>query len=236
MTYCLESNKLVRLSNFNAWKKRTDLKLIENEVMGFIEGSTIQPPKEDILAYIKYMQGDIKARRILIESIKETLIPYVLKLESSKEIYEKLVELFSKGSTKEIISLRQKLYKLRILKEGIIPYPMEIFAIRDQLLKLGEVMSDREILTMVQNSLPKEWRGFTSSIDGREEAMTIQSLGKIEESRLKEGSRKENQAYATMSRKKGRFGKFGPQNKRRNMDKVRCFGCNELGHYKRDCP
>ena len=106
MTYCLESNKLVGLSNFNAWKKRTDLKLIENEVIGFIEGSTIQPPKEDILPYIKYMQGDIRARRILIESIKDSLIPYVSKLESSKEIYDKLVELFSKGSTKEIISLR----------------------------------------------------------------------------------------------------------------------------------
>ena len=51
--------------------------------------------------------------------------------------------------------------------EEIIPYLMEIFAIRDQLLKLGEVMSDREILTMVQNALPKEWRGSTSSIDGR---------------------------------------------------------------------
>ena len=36
--------------------------------------------------------------------------------------------------------------------------------------------------------------------------------------------------------KKGRFEKFGPQNKRRNMDQVRCFGCNELGHYKRDFP
>ena len=71
-TYCIESNKLVGSSNFNAWKKRTDLKLIENEVMGFIEGSTIQPPKEDILAYIKYMKGDIRARRILIESIKDS--------------------------------------------------------------------------------------------------------------------------------------------------------------------
>ena len=89
------------------------------------------------------------------------------------------MELFSKGSTKEIISLRQKLYKLRMSKEGIIPYLMD-FAIRDKLLKLGEVMYDREILNMVHNALLKEWRGFTSSIDGREEAMPFQSLGKIE--------------------------------------------------------
>ena len=106
---------------------------------------------------------------------------------------------------------------------------MEIFAIRDQLQKLGEVMSDREIFTMVQNALLKEWRGFTSSIDGREEATPFQSLGKIEESRLKAGSSVENQAFATMSRKKGRFGKFGPQNKKRNEDKSRFFGCNDLG-------
>ena len=121
-------------------------------------------------------------------------------------------------------------------KEGIIPYLTEIFAIGEQLLKLGEEMSDREILTMVQNVLPKEWRDYSSSIDGREEAMTFQSLGKIEESRLKEGSREENQAFATMSGKKGRFIKFGPQNKKRNVNKARCFGCNNFGHYKRDCP
>ena len=224
MTYCLERNKLVGLSKFNAWKKMTDLKLIENEVMGFIKGSTIQPPKEDILAYVKYMRGDIRARRILIESIKDSLIPYVSKLESSKEIYDKLVELFLKCSTKEIISLRQKLYKLRMSKEGIIPYLMKIFAIREQLLKLGEVMSNREILTMIQNVLPKEWRGSTSNIDGREEAMPFQSLGKIEESRLKAGSSVGNQAFDTMSKKKRIFGKIGPHNKKRNVEKARCFG------------
>ena len=130
MTYCIESNKLVGSSNFSAWKKRTNLNLIENEVMGYIEGSTIQPSKEDIQAYTKYMKGDIRARRILIESIKDSLIPYVSNLESSKEICDKLVELFSKCSVGEIISPRQKLYKLRMSrKEGIIPYLMEIFAI-----------------------------------------------------------------------------------------------------------
>ena len=38
-----------------------------------------------------------------------------------------------------------------------------------------------------------------------------------------------------MSRRKGKFGKFDPQKKRRNMDKIRWYGCNELGHYNRYC-
>ena len=50
---------------------------------------------------------------------------------------------------------------------------MEIFAIQEQPQKLGEVMSNGEILTMVQNALPKEWGSFTSSIDGKEEAIPL---------------------------------------------------------------
>ena len=43
--------------NFGAWKKRTTLNLIEDEVIDYIEGSTIQPPKEDAPAHAKYMKG-----------------------------------------------------------------------------------------------------------------------------------------------------------------------------------
>jgi len=53
------------------------------------------------------MKGDLRAQRILIESINDSLIPYVSKLESSKEIYDKLVELFSVSTAEEVISLRQ---------------------------------------------------------------------------------------------------------------------------------
>ena len=52
----------------------------------------------------------------------------------------------------------------------------------------------------------------------------IWSLCKIEETRLKSKadtiSSDRNQAFASMSKKKGRFGKFGPQNKRRNMESM----------------
>ena len=96
---------MVESSNFSAWKKRTNLNLIEDEVMDYIEGSTIQPSKEDASVHAKYMKGKIKAQRILIESIKDSLIPYVSKLKSAKEIYEKLVELFSVSTAGEAISL-----------------------------------------------------------------------------------------------------------------------------------
>ena len=114
------------------------------------------------------MKGDIRALRILIESIKDSLIPYVSKLETSKEIYDKLVELFSVSTAGEVISLRQELYKLKLLREeGITSYFMNISKMRDQLQELGEVMSDREITIVVLNALPKGWENFTSRIYGK---------------------------------------------------------------------
>ena len=114
-----------------------------------------------------------------------------------------------------------------IIKVGIVPYFMRISEIRDQLQKLGEVMSDTEMTTMVLNALPEEWGSFTSSLYGKKEATPfyeLWSLCKIEETRLKSkvdtGPSEGNQAFATTYRKKGRFRKFGPHNKRRNMDNI----------------
>ena len=84
------------------------------------------------------MNGDIWAQRILIESIKDSLIPYVAKLKTTKEIYDKLVELFSVSIVGEIISLRTELCKMKISREeGIASYFMKVSEIRDQLQELG---------------------------------------------------------------------------------------------------
>ena len=125
MIFCKERNKLAGSSNFRAWKKRTDLNLIENEFMVYIKGTTTRPSKEDAPADAKYMKGEIRAKRILIESIKDSLIPYVSKLETGKEIYEKLMKLFSVSTAGEVISLRQELYKMKLSREeGITSYFM----------------------------------------------------------------------------------------------------------------
>jgi hypothetical protein len=66
------------------------------------------------------------------------------------------------------------------------------------------------------------------------------SLCKIEETRLKAksdvGSSEQNQAYAAMTKRKGKIWKVWSSEKEKNMAKIQCYGCQEYGHYKRDCP
>src|ERR1700733_10288546 len=97
-------------------------------------------------------------------------------LRHQKEIYDKLVELFSVSTIREVISLRNELYKMKITKEGIAPYFMNISEMRDQLQELGEVMSDREMTIVVLNTLPEECGNFTSSIYAKKQATTLSEI------------------------------------------------------------
>ena len=45
-TFCKQSNKLFRSTNFLAWKERIDLTLTENEVMEYVLGEVVLPDKE----------------------------------------------------------------------------------------------------------------------------------------------------------------------------------------------
>ena len=92
---------------------------------------------------------------------------------------------------------------------------MRISEIRDQLQELGEEIFYREMTIVVLNALPEKWGNFTSSLYGKKGTTPFQdiwSLCKIEETRLKAkvdvGPNEENQAYAAMARRKGKFGKF----------------------------
>jgi len=136
MTSCFKENhKLVGISNFLAWKRRIGIVLKVNEVIDRVHGNVSKPSEEQ--TFSEYMERDLKAQKILKESIKDPLIPYVAELETSKEIYDKLVELFSKSMIEKIISLRYDIYKLKVSKdEGILSCLSKSSQIKGQLQEL----------------------------------------------------------------------------------------------------
>jgi len=43
VSFCKERNKLIMASNYLAWKKRINLILIEQDVIGYVNGEVIEP-------------------------------------------------------------------------------------------------------------------------------------------------------------------------------------------------
>ena len=83
-------NKLYGASNFRAWKTRIDLILAKNKVLDIVKGKIVEPVFEEgkekepqnIATMEKFKHSDINAMSIIVESIKDHLIPYISHLDS----------------------------------------------------------------------------------------------------------------------------------------------------------
>ena len=79
-------NKLEGESNYRAWKKRIDLILEKNKVLDLVKGKVKRPTEESSdLDKVKYRESQILAMTLMIESIKENLVPYISNIDHAQE-------------------------------------------------------------------------------------------------------------------------------------------------------
>jgi hypothetical protein len=76
-------DRLEGVENFRAWKYRIGLILEENELARFVKEEVSGP--DDAAGKEKHQKDTIRAKRIIADSIKDHLIPYV----SSKKTLKK---------------------------------------------------------------------------------------------------------------------------------------------------
>jgi hypothetical protein len=123
MTYSMKSeNKLDGASNFRAWKTRIDLILAKNKVLDIVKGKIVKPEFEEgkekepqnVAVMEKFKDVDINAMSIIVESIKDHLIPYISHLDSSKKMYDALTNLFSVKNIGQVMSLKNELRDMKM--------------------------------------------------------------------------------------------------------------------------
>ena len=73
--------KLQGMDKFRAWKYRIGLILEENDLSIFIKEEVEEP--EDVVEKVKHQKDSIRAQKIIVDSIKDHLIPYVEKSEGN---------------------------------------------------------------------------------------------------------------------------------------------------------
>ena len=123
MTYSMKSeNKLDGASNFRAWKTRIYLILSKNKVLDIVKGKIVEPEFEEgkekepqnITVMEKFKDNDINTMSIIVDSIKDHLIPYISHLDSSKKMYDALTNLFSVRNIGQVMSLKNELRDMKM--------------------------------------------------------------------------------------------------------------------------
>jgi hypothetical protein len=123
MTYSVKSkNKLDGASNFRVWKTRIDLILAKNKVLDIVKGKIVKPEFEEgkekepqnVATMEKFKYVDINAMSIVVDSIKDHLIPYISHIDSSKKMYDALTNLFSVRNIGQVMSLKNELRDMKM--------------------------------------------------------------------------------------------------------------------------
>ena len=88
-------DKLREKADYHGWKMSIDLTLKDQGVLGHVRGDIVEPPSNAPLAvWNKWKNREIKAKKIIQDSINKRLVAYIFELDTSKEIYDRLVSLF----------------------------------------------------------------------------------------------------------------------------------------------
>jgi hypothetical protein len=96
----------------------------------FEEGKEKEP--QNVPTMEKFKDGDINSMSIIVDSIKDHLIPYISHLDSSKNLYNALINLFSVRNIGQVMSLKNELRDMKMNDDdSITSYFLRIFQLRE---------------------------------------------------------------------------------------------------------
>ena len=140
-------------TNFSPWKARISLILEENELWDIVHSTTANPVVVSANAVDKaaFVKRDVKARRIILDVVKDHIIPHISAKTHVFQMWTSLTNLYQSSNENKKMVLREKLKNVHMRKgEGMDFYLTKITQVRDELAAVGEVV---ENINMVCTSL-----------------------------------------------------------------------------------
>jgi hypothetical protein len=205
-------------------------------VWEIVEGKVATPA--DPIQQAAHNKKDVKARRIIVDGVKDHIIPHLSGKKTTKDMWEALVKLYQSDNQSRKMLLREKLRSTKMAKgESVVTYLTKFTQIRDELAVVGEAVDETELVRTALNGFTKQWEVFVQGVVAREKLLDWERLWddftqeelRVDATQASQPKSEEEENVALHAKKSSGGGS-------RDMSKVKCFACHKAGHYANQCP
>lgn len=116
-------DRLEGAANFSPWKARIVLFLQDNELWEVVENTTANPitipAATDTVALVVFNK-DIKEKRIMLDAVKDHVIPHISAKNRAHEMWTALTNLYQSSNENRKMVLMKKLKSIKMTKSETI--------------------------------------------------------------------------------------------------------------------
>jgi hypothetical protein len=117
MTACIRfEDQLDGISNYLPWKFRMSVVLKENKIWNYVNYVVVDPTTDPVALDLHEVK-EAKAQRIILDGVKDHLIPHWAKKTTTKEMWDALKNLFEGKNENRKMALKAKLHDTKMGKE-----------------------------------------------------------------------------------------------------------------------
>ena len=140
--------------------------LEENDLEKFVKEEVAELEGDEAKANFK--KNMIREKWIIVDSIKDHLIPHVSSLDTPKEMFEALTRLFEGKNINRNMTLRTQLKNVKMQKpETIHSYFTRVSHINGQIEATGDMVEAIELVMTTLNGLPRSCDPFIKGLCSR---------------------------------------------------------------------
>lgn len=215
--------------NYSTWKYEMKLVLIDRDLFEYVSN---KKPEKDVPA--NWDKNDKKAMAAIGLSVEKTQQQHIRKCATAYDAWNALKEFHQRNSLSVKLRLLRNLWNVKLPEGGNMSEHLhEIGGLIDELEDAGETLTNHLTVALILSSLPESYDTIITALENTKEAdFSVEYVkGKL----IDEWKRKCEDRGGSSDQALRTFHGNVDFNKR-NLWKVRCYGCNQEGHLIRDCP